>query len=201
MPSTTYKKDKAIIEACVQGESGSWNEFIREYDRLLISIVFRFSRQLSTVGLDAEDLKGHVYEKLLDNGCKRLLAWKGRAKFSTFLVVIARNLALDYIAKHTKGPLLERSDDIPEQENATTPIEDMELAQSQISVLAEALHELPEKQAVILRMRLEGRSLREIAKALNKPIGTVSVENSRALENLRTKLQKSHPELWQGRDT
>lgn len=198
MPSTVYKKDKALIEACVQGESGSWDEFIREYDRLLQSIAFRFHRQLSTVGLDADDLKGHIYEKLLENGCKRLLAWKGRAKFSTFLTMVVRNLALDFLARHTKGPFLERRDDIAEQDDNSKSIEEMELTQNQLSVLRETLHELPDRQAVVLRMRLEGKTLREISRALIKPVGTISVENSRAMKTLRAKLRVRYPELWEG---
>jgi RNA polymerase sigma factor (sigma-70 family) len=198
MSSTVYKKDKALIEACIQGDSGSWNDFIREYDRLLQSIALGFHRQLSLVGLDADDLKGHIYEKLLENGCRRMLAWKGRAKFSTFLVMVVRNLALDFLAKHTKGPFLERPVNIPEQGYNTVSVEETDLTQSQLSVLRDALMELPDRQGVVLRMRLEGKTLREISRALNRPAGTVSVENSRATKTLRTKLRVRFPELWEG---
>ncbi|HIA47899.1 MAG TPA: sigma-70 family RNA polymerase sigma factor [Candidatus Hydrogenedentes bacterium] len=200
MSSTVYKKDKALIEACIHGESGSWDEFIREYGRLLRSIAYGFERQLSMVGLDADDLKGHIYEKLLENGCGRLLAWKGRAKFSTFLVMVVRNLALDFLAKHTKGPFLERPVDIPEQGDTAVSIEEMELTRNQLSVLRDALMELPERQGVVLRMRLEGKTLREISYALNRPAGTISVENSRATKALRKKLRIRFPELWEGED-
>jgi DNA-directed RNA polymerase specialized sigma24 family protein len=45
---------------------------------------------------------------------------------------------------------------------------------------------------------MEGKTLREIAKALNRPVGTVSVENSRILKTLQKKLRLRHPDLWEG---
>lgn len=197
MPSTSYKKDHALIEACVQGVSGSWNEFVGEYDRLMQSIVYGFQRQLSRFGLDAEDLKGHIYEKLLENGCKRMLAWKGHAKFSTYLVMVVRNLSLDFLAKHTKGPVAERFDVIPEPGDEAMPIAEIDLTEHQMAALQTTLGELPDRQVLILRLRLEGKSLREIALTQKIHLGTVSVENSRAMKMLRTKLRLRHPELWE----
>ncbi len=171
---------------------------MRDYDRLILSIAFRYQRQLTTVGLDADDLKGHIYEKLLENGCGRMLAWKGKAKFSTFLVMVARNLAMDFIAMHTKGAALKTGDDIEEQGAEDAGLEETDLSENQLLVLKDILDELPDSQAVIIRMRMEGKTLREIAKALNRPVGTVSVENSRILKTLQKKLRLRHPDLWEG---
>ena len=198
MPSTDYDKDKALVEACVQGDSNSWAMFEREYGRLLQSIVYRFNRQLSAVGLDSDDLKGHIYEKLLDDSCRRIRAWKGRAKFSTYLVMVSRNLALDYMERQTRGPAMDRYDDIPEQGSDDVAVADREWSDRRLEVMVEGLAELPERQAVILRMRMEGQTLREIARNLHRPVGTISVESSRAMERLRNLLTQRHPELWEG---
>lgn len=201
MPSTDYEKDRELVEACVRGDSNGWMEFERAYGRLLRSIVYRFDRQLSVVGLDAEDLKGHIYEKLLDDSCRRMRAWKGRAKFSTYLVMVSRNLALDFLEQQTRGPAMERYDDMPEQGSDDESVADREWTDQRVAVMVEGLNSLPERQAVILRLRMEGQTLREIATNLNKPVGTISVESSRAMERLRMTLTQRHPELWEGGQT
>lgn len=201
MPSTDYEKDRELVDACVRGESNGWLLFEREYGKLLLSIVYRFDKQLSRVGLDADDLKSHIYEKLLDDSCRRMRAWKGRAKFSTYLVMVSRNLALDYLERQTRGPAMERYDDMPEYGTDDVSVADREWTDQRLAVMVDALANLPERQAVILRMRMEGQTLREIARNLNRPVGTVSVESSRAMERIRTILTQRHPELWEGGQT
>ena len=137
MPSTKYEKDRELVEACVRGESNSWTRFEQEYGRLLQSIVFRFDKQLSAVGLDAEDLKSHIYEKLLDDSCRRMRAWKGRAKFSTYLVMVSRNLALDFLERQTRGPAMERYDDMPERGADGVSVADREWTDRRLEVMVE----------------------------------------------------------------
>jgi RNA polymerase sigma factor (sigma-70 family) len=58
------------------------------------------------------------------------------------------------------------------------------------AALQAAIEALPERQAIIMRMRIQGKSLRDIAHLLNRPVGTVSVESSRAMECMRTLLER-----------
>ena len=81
--------------------------------------------------------------------------------------------------------------DAPEwlQETRLTAGESLE--ESEIAALTEAIDRLPDKQAMIMRLRLEGKSLRDIAEFMHIPQGTAFVENSRALERLRRALRNT----------
>ena len=81
-------------------------------------------------------------------------------------------------------------------ERTDAPMEGVDLAEAeetaaQHAALRTAIAALPEKQALILKLRIEGKSLRDIAELLNRPVGTISVENSRAMARVRTHLEQT----------
>jgi RNA polymerase sigma-70 factor (ECF subfamily) len=173
-----------LVAACIAGDGEAWLQFKRQYERLIRATAARVSR-LDDTRLD--DVEATVYQKLLEDRCRRMRAWKGRARFSTYLVQVTRNLVLDWVAmeqRRVAAPL----DDAPEPAADAHDHEAEEVYAEQVTALGEALEALPEKQAIIMRLRLKGHSLREIAQLLNRPVGTVSVENSRAMARLRKRL-------------
>lgn len=194
MSSTVHRDEKQIIDACVRGDEQSWNRFVHEYGRLIRHTVSKLSSNNSLERLEKEDLEAYVYEKLLDDACRRLSAWRGKSKFSTYLVQVTRNLALDAVKKKNREVRVPNFDDIPDWLSKAIRPEDEDLKRVRMEALKEAITNLPKGQAIIIRMRLEGKSLRDIAKIINKPVGTVSVENSRALEGLRRAMRSVFPE-------
>lgn len=191
MPSNPHKEDKQLVSACVTGEPKAWEAFVEQYDRLLRAVVRKTGQLESNAGYDADDVVNYVYEKLLENDYRRLTAWQGRAKLSTYLVLVSRNLCLDFVRKHRKGTFVEPTDDIPDDQTPPPGTGDSELRSVRREALAKAIEELPAKQALIMRLRLEGKSLREIATITNRPVGTISVENSRALKKLEKILKQT----------
>jgi RNA polymerase sigma-70 factor (ECF subfamily) len=193
MSSSIYSRDQRLVDACVAGSPESWDEFLAQYRRLVRSTVVKVCGS-GKQRHEQEDIEAHVYEKLLEDECRRMRLWRRRARFSTYLVQVTRNLTLDYLNKGGKKPHVEPFDehhDIGEPE----PSFDGELNDLRLDALKWALEKLPPRQSIIIQMRLEGKSLRGIAEALNRPAGTVSVENSRAMEKLREILRRSHPDL------
>ena len=67
---------------------------------------------------------------------------------------------------------------------------DRELERERKELLHKAIQELPPNQALIMCLRLKGNTLRKIADITNRPVGTISVENSRALEKLRVAMKE-----------
>lgn len=193
MSSTVYEEEKSLIHECVDGGSVPWQRFVDRYGRLIASVACAVCSSWSRPACEADDLVGHVYEKLLEDRCRRLRLWRQQSKFSTYLVQVARNLCHDYLDRHGKAiPVTENQDpgqwftgqnagDVPECEE-TTNLEARKVA------LRDALARLSPKQAMILRLRMEGLSLRRIAALMKIPVGTVSAENSRAIDRLRAAL-------------
>ena len=64
------------------------------------------------------------------------------------------------------------------------------MRRSDDELLHKAIQELPPNQALIMCLRLKGKTLRKIADITNRPVGTISVENSRALEKLRAAMKE-----------
>lgn len=183
-----YDTEQELIAECIAGSPDAWTEFKHRYARLVRAAAVRTS---SVDDATLDDLEAIVYHKLIEDKCRRLRAWQGRARFSTYLVQVTRNLVLDWV-------------DVQKRTVPTAPLEDRldaacdtpdlgadEVAAVQARALYEAIKALPERQAVIMRMRLAGHSLRDIAQLLGRPIGTISVESSRAMEKLRTLLEQS----------
>ncbi len=183
-----YESEQELISACIEGDPNAWSALKQRYQRLIRATVARTS---AVDEATLEDLEALVYQKLIEDGCRRLRNWRGRARFSTYLVQVTRNQVLDWVDTQKRTlptqPMDERSD-------APTASEDyaaMEEAKLHADLLHEAIRALPEKQAVIMRLRIEGKSLRDIAQLLKRPVGTISVENSRAMERLRAALENT----------
>jgi RNA polymerase sigma factor (sigma-70 family) len=139
-----------------------------------------------------EDLTSNVYEKLFINSAQCLQQWRGQARLSTYLVQITRNLCTDYARVRLKM----RSSDESSKILKHMPVhahtfEDDNDRQALLDVLHEGMGKIPSQQAVILKMRMEGATLREIADMLRLPVGTVSVYNSRAMATMRERLTLS----------
>jgi RNA polymerase sigma factor (sigma-70 family) len=183
-----YETEQDLISACIEGDPDAWSEFKTRYRRLIRAAAVRTSSVDDTI---VDDLEATVYQKLLEDRCRRMRAWRGRARFSTYLVQVTRNLVLDWVDTQKRtlvaSPLDERPDvagDAPDYGA------DEEIA-AQSKALHEAIQTLPERQAIIMRLRLEGKSLREIAVLMDRPVGTISVESSRAMLRLRALLETS----------
>ncbi|MCH8205301.1 MAG: sigma-70 family RNA polymerase sigma factor [Candidatus Hydrogenedentes bacterium] len=190
MSSTLYKKDLCLITACVEGDPEGWNRFIDAYGRLIRATVLKLFRVQFAPRSDVEDIENYVYEKLLEDGCRRLSSWRGRAKFSTYLVQVVRNLVIDHLKKENRGPRVTLTDDLSKFPDESDHPLDRELQRERKELLHKAIQELPPNQALIMCLRLKGKTLREIADITNRPVGTISVENSRALEKLRVAMKE-----------
>lgn len=183
-----YETEQELIAGCIAGEPDAWGEFKARYRRLIRATVARAS---SVDDSTIDDLEATVYQKLLEDRCRRMKAWRGRARFSTYLVQVTRNLVLDWFDTQKRtlpSVAMEEQPDVAGEMPDYGATEEME---AQAAALHEAIRALPERQALILRLRLEGQSLRDIAGLLGRPVGTVSVESSRAMERVRAILERN----------
>jgi len=128
----------------------------------------------------AEDLTADVFREALA-GIGRF-EWRG-VPFAAWLLGIAARVIADYFkrsGRETGNPLA-----------APEPSSTGEVERS--AMLFQLLERLPEAQFRVIHMRfVEQRSIREIARELERSEGAVKQLQLRAIENLRAQMEGSH---------
>jgi len=134
----------------------------------------------------AEDLTGDVFIRMVTN----LPRYRPTgAPFRAWIMSIARNLVIDHHRKassHNQLPIEVAENLKVDKENPA------EIVESQIVIdeVQLALQELkPIKQDILILRFIVGLSLREVATAVGKTVGSVKVTQYRALQELRTILE------------
>src|SRR5258705_6340095 len=109
----------------------AWEAFLTTHSRLLVHT----ARSLNHDHDAAMDGYAYVLEALRENDCRRLRAYSadGRSKFSTWLVVVARRLCLDF-HRHRYGRTRDTGADAREERAARRRLVDL---------VAEDLHSSP----------------------------------------------------------
>ncbi len=159
----------------------AWEAFLTTHSRLLVHT----ARSLNHDHDAAMDGYAYVLEALRENDCRRLRAYSadGRSKFSTWLVVVARRLCLDF-HRHRYGRTRDTGADAREERAARRRLvdlvaEDLDsspaspasssdphaelLGREQSAALDATLRALPPRDRLLLALRFEeGLSAREI---------------------------------------
>lgn len=168
---------------------GAWAEFVHAHSRLLLHVARSMARDQD----EAMDRYAYLLEQLRRDDCRRLRGFvaDGRSKFTTWLVVVARRLCLDYDrhrygrtdrAKDAQGQaaraerrqlrdLVGSEMDIGTLPDAGGRAADDELiARERGEALAQALAGLEPADRLLLRLRFDdGHSASEIARAMGFP--------------------------------
>jgi RNA polymerase sigma factor (sigma-70 family) len=163
----------------------AWDTFVATHSRLLLHT----ARSLNHDHDAAMDGYAYVLEALRENECRRLRAYAadGRSKFSTWLVVVARRLCLDFHrqrygrtrdtgidareARAARRRLVDLvAEDIDSSRGAPASAADPHadlLSREQSAVLEAALRALPPRDRLFLALRFEeDLSAREIAQVM-----------------------------------
>lgn len=189
-PSRTPEdaEDIRLMELIGAGDESAMEQLVERHQRLVIGTV---GRMLGT-GSDAEDIAQQVFVRVWKNA-KR---YEPRAKFTTWLLKITRNLVFNELRRRSRHPQVPLQSESEEEER---PLKDEHAVAPDASLLEHELQEavdaaiadLPETQrmAVILR-RYEELSYEEIAEALDQSVSAVKSLLFRARTELRDSLKR-----------
>lgn len=142
--------------------------------------VYNFFRYRCGPGADVEELTARTFEK----------AWRARhryrrdlAAFGTWLLSIARNVAIDHFRARRPHLPLEMAAEVPAAERSP---EDAALLRSDAARLAALLERLPERDRELLSLKYgAGMTNRDIARATGLGESNVGTILHRAVEALR----------------
>ncbi|HZE12658.1 MAG TPA: sigma-70 family RNA polymerase sigma factor [Chthoniobacterales bacterium] len=181
-------EDIRLMSLAGTGDMTAFEELVERHQRLVVGTV---GRMLGT-NSDAEDIAQQVFVRVWKN-VKR---YEPRAKFTTWLLKITRNLVFNELRRRSRHPAVPLQSEIDEEER---PLKDESAISPDASLLEHELQEavdaaiaqLPETQrmAVILR-RYEELSYEEIAEALDQSVSAVKSLLFRARTELRESLKR-----------
>src|ERR1043166_9285628 len=181
-------EDIRLMTLAGAGDMKAFEQLVERHQRMVIGTV---GRMLGT-NSDAEDIAQQVFVRVWKN-VKR---YEPRAKFTTWLLKITRNLVFNELRRRSRHPAVPLQSEIDEEER---PLKDEQAVAPDSALLDQELQEavdaaiaqLPESQrmAVILR-RYEELSYEEIAEALDQSVSAVKSLLFRARTELRESLKR-----------
>ena len=178
----TTLDDEALIRLVVRAQADALSELYDRYSRLVFSLALNVVGDRAT----AEEITLDVFTRVWE---KAETYRSDQAKVSTWLTSITRHRSIDVLRRQNARPEQHSvnwaevsPEDMP---SVNSPEEATELAQRQERVRA-AIAELPpdQKQALALAY-FKGYTHREIAQALDEPLGTVKTRIRLAMHKLR----------------
>jgi RNA polymerase sigma-70 factor (ECF subfamily) len=181
--------DEELVARSVRGDADSFNELILRWERPIYALAYR------TIGRE-EDARDVCQETFL-RAFRALPAFRGQAKFSSWLYRIALNLCRDWIRRERRSPIASAPDDVDLMELAAAaePSESIEtlVARNDLARAVErAMATLPEEQrtAIVLK-EYHGLTFQEIADLQGCPLSTVKTRLYQGLTVLRRELAGS----------
>ena len=167
----------ALVELARQGDKEAFGLLYDHYQ----ASVYRFLYYRTRSQALAEDLTSETFFRALRS--MNNFRWQGK-DFGAWLMTIARNLTTDHF-KAGRTRLEMTTEDMTPHDDATDGPEDEVIAGLTNEVLLTALTELPTEQRECLIMRfLQGMSIAETAKALDRSDGAVKQLQLRGVRNL-----------------
>ena len=176
--------DEALIASILAGKTHQFDLLVTRHRNR----VFRFILKFIDNPVHAEDLAQDTFISAFQN----LDTFQGNAKFSTWLLGIARNKVMNDINRAGKRRSQMISDEIlqkyPSAED--TPLEAAQ-KQEQFGILKESLEQLDaDLKGLLVAVSMEGLSYEEVAQMQQIPVGTVKSKLYRARRLLKEKIKK-----------
>lgn len=180
--------DDELLAAYVAGDMAAFEELYGRYERPVFGFILRSVSNRET----AEDLLQELFTRVVQAAA----GWRGEAKFSTWLFVMARNLCRDHARRmvHRRHASLDAqaNEGAPLVERIAGPLSasdhevDMKRANETIATAVDALPE-EQREAFLLRF-VSDLPFGEIAIMTNVSENTVKSRVRYALERLRNAL-------------
>lgn len=199
----TRAAERQLIQRIVAGDTRAYEQFVRQYQRLVGHIVFKLVKD----DMVREELCQDVFIKVYRN----LRGFKHQSKLSTWVGRIAYNHTINYLKKK-KAPVMSY-EELPALESDQTgeevvhylakgevqersPRPDLMVQADQTAELLQThIEQLPEVYRSILTLyHQEGLPYKEIAKMLDMPEGTIKSYLFRARAKLKESLLEQYTE-------
>jgi len=175
---------EATVERCREGDDDAWSVLVNT----TLRPIYRLCASYAPTAAEAEELTQEVYFKLWEN----LHRYNAGSNFMAWAWRVAKNLIIDSYRRGRREREAawldpEILDRLPGSDD---PHEQTERRQ-RLRLIGTALRQIDEELASLVLMRdFAGMSYREIAEALDLPLGTVKSRLNRARLELATGVRR-----------
>ncbi len=177
--------DFDIIDRCLAGDDGAFDELVRKYQRDVYQLAYRITRN----GEDAKDLAQDAFVQAY----RSLKSFQRKSSFYTWLYRITVNLCLNYKKVAARIDPAEVGEDrvVDAREDAL----DLLTRHERDRAVADAIATLPPQQRATLTLRVhQGLSHKEIAEILDCSEGTAKANYFHAVRGLQARLARFREE-------
>ena len=187
--------DEELMVRYREGSMRAFEVLLERHRQPVFNFLYRFVRSRST----AEDLLQEVFLRVVRNAH----SYRPKARFTTWLYTIARNLAIDQTRKARHQRTLSLDQPIGNNEEGMSYLDmvpargrpsDEQLVGRDFAIsLYRALDAIPgEQREVFLLRQYHAMPFKEIAQVVGAPLNTVKSRMRYALEGLRLRLVEHH---------
>jgi RNA polymerase sigma-70 factor (ECF subfamily) len=180
--------DEELVARSAGGDLESFNQLVLRWERPIYALAYR------VIGRE-EDARDVCQETFL-RAFRSLGAFRGHAKFSSWLYRIALNLCRDWIRRQKRTPLVQAPEgvDIIELAGEQGPVESVDelVARRDLGVIvtrAMAALTNDQRTAIVLK-EYQGLTFQEISDLLGCPLSTVKTRLYQGLTVLRRELER-----------
>ena len=178
--------DSQLIREIKDGNAELYSQLIRRYERKILAFIYNMLKSAKLENM-AEDLCQETFYKAY----RSLKTFREvEASFSTWLYTIARNTVLSELRKHKSIRIsLEESGYTPQADFDTIP-EQTILRNEKVTMVRQAINNLPEKQRSALILREYNQlDYQEISNILGQTVSSVKSLLFRARSSVKTQLE------------
>jgi RNA polymerase sigma-70 factor (ECF subfamily) len=180
-------QDQRVVRSVLRGDRNAFGTLVARYQRLVASVAWRY-------GIREEEIEDVVSEAFI-KAYRNLHRYRPDHPFSTWLYRLAANHVVDH--RRRRRPERNRVE-LPEQvdDPAPGPAERAEARERAVCVRAGLDALQPRYREVMFLVYVEGFSVKETARTLGLPQGTIKSRLLRGREALRKLLVRRHPEVF-----
>ena len=179
--SVNADPDAGLMLRVRNGDEAAFSELLSLYEKKVLNFFLRMGVQY-----DAEDLAQQTFLRLY----RYRHRYQPRAKVSTFLFLLARQVWIDELRKRTRRKRLADAMAL-ETAGEVAPSAADEAASRDVTDVQKALAQLPEAMRLVVELGVyQELPYSEIAEILEIPEGTVKSRMFNALTQLRTMLKR-----------
>jgi len=180
-----------LVQRCRSGDEAAWRELVAQHTRRVFGIAYRFVGKVD----DAEDLTQEIFVKVYQS----LDRYRpGEGSFTTWLMTLARNHAIDDYRRR-RQERLRRNDDPAVLDTVASGVESPLASlekQDRVKLVHRGLRALPpDLREPLILCDLKGLPYEEIAGILDVPLGTVKSRINRGRIELAKRLLSARRDL------
>jgi len=183
--SSAEQDDPQLVTASKNGDQDAFAQLVQRYQRRIFNLVYRM--------LQHYEEAAEITQETFLAAWQGLPAFRGDARFSTWLYRIAYNCCLKQLEQRKRDKALQialqAEQFLEDADNDKRPDAELD-AHDRQALVQEHLSQLPAKYRIVLILRhLQDMTYEEMAEILTIPIGTIKTHLFRARNLLKQRLQ------------